>query len=244
MSVTYAEPLAGDGLDGWVAATRWEVNEGVPQLVSLSIFRKDHETPVGRGDPLNLPGMRGFVDLLRKEARRHGFEMPAAADVVRTCPTSSGLTGCYDPEEKPASEYLTVRMLRSVPIGAIAMGVRHNLAYHNRYTARLVDPKKYDPAVGGRRLDDGALADLCERYIEACAQSAKPVVELTEVTGLTAKMIRSRLKTAQDRGLMVRPKGRSKRPGGKLTPEGRTALAEYRRTNKANVEMEENDGLD
>ncbi len=225
-SVTYVSLLDYGDLDGWAAATRWEILEGVPHLVGLQLFRQSDETPVGRGQALKKQ-TGGLASAVRKQAASHGVDLPKSSDVLRTCPTSATFEGGYAPEAQAEARFLTSKMVRMLKLGTIADQVRHDLTHHNPYTATEIDRLKPDPAVRGRKLGNGDLAYLCVAYLMECDRSSKPIVALANESGLSEKTLRSRIDTAVRRGLMARPPENSTRKGGLMTETGLRLAIEH-----------------
>ena len=133
---------------------------------------------------------------------------------------------------------LTAELLRKVPMGEIASVARaHMSAYWSEYEATRNEvarqsrplPAVFAPTVdmrrrGRRGRDDSELAELAAAYVRCLiADRHKPMVLLSDETGLDPSQLRGLLTQARRRGLLTAAAPGV--PGGALTAKGRRLTA-------------------
>lgn len=94
-------------------------------------------------------------------------------------------------------------------------------SWHSPAAKAAADDLRGRPGRAGR--GDRPYADLAARYLELCAESDRPVVDLAEERFQSVSTVRNLLTEAGRRGLIERTQGRA---GGRLTAKAKQLLQE------------------
>lgn len=198
--------------EGWVAVLRWELLEGRLELSSLAIG--DASLPLPIGNPLPVG------DLLKLDPFGRNPEGMAAGAYATTF--------SYDTVREAGARKgpVTVRLLRSLPIGRLERWAREHIAKTNSISetvgADLSGAARKRPGRRGR--GDRFYAEVAAVYVDALAKgNLRPVERTAEALHLSPSQVRNLLSVARDRKLLTR--SRRGVAGGELTERGRHVLA-------------------